>query len=117
MNAFSVLVDVITSLMVLIGCALALIAAIGLHRLPDVFTRMHAATKPAVLGVTLVLLGTAIRMPSSSVQMKLVLVLGLQLLTTPVGAHMIGRAAHRAGQQASSTVKDDLAVVERRERI
>ena len=112
-----IVLEAIASLLLLVGCALALIAAIGLHRLPDVLTRMHAATKPAILGIMLVLVGTAMRMPSGNAQVKLLLVIALQLLTTPVGAHMIGRAAHRAGQQSARTVRDDLAVAERRERL
>lgn len=111
-----ILVEVVAALLLISGCALALIATIGLHRLPDVLTRMHAATKPATLGLILVVLGTALHMPSSSAQVKLLLVIALQLLTAPVGAHMIGRAAHRAGQQTDKTVRDDLAIVEQRER-
>lgn len=107
--------NIVSGLFMLSGCALAVIAAIGLHRLPDVFTRMHAATKPATLGLILVVLGTALRMPASSSQIKLVLVLALQLLTIPVGAHMIGRAAHRAGEASAATVKDEFALQQQRD--
>lgn len=109
------LLDLLSGLMLIAGCSLALIAAIGLHRFPDVLTRMHAATKPATLGVILVLTGTALRMDATSSRTKLLLAIALQLLTTPVGAHMIGRAAHRAGEISERTVKDDLAVVEQGE--
>ncbi len=109
-------IDLLGGLLLVAGCALALIAAIGLHRLPDVFTRMHAATKPATLGLILVSLGTFLRVDEPSARTKLLLVIVLQLLTTPVGAHMIGRAAHRAGETGDQTIKDDLLLVEQHER-
>ena len=105
--------DALGALLLIPGCALALIAALGLLRFPDVFTRMHAATKPATLGMILVMAGTALRLDAVSSRTKLLLVIVLQLLTTPVGAHMIGRAAHRAGELSDSTIKDDLARAER----
>lgn len=107
--------DLLGGLLLIPGCALALIAAIGLHRFPDVFTRMHAATKPVTLGLILVVLGTALRMDSTSARSKLLLVIALQLLTTPVAAHMIGRAAHRAGDFSDTTIKDELTSVTQRE--
>jgi multicomponent Na+:H+ antiporter subunit G len=111
-----ILIDIVSSLLLIAGCALGLIAAVGLHRFPDVFTRMHASTKPATLGLILVVLGTALRNPASSAQVKLLLVVALQLLTAPAGAHMIGRAAHRAGEASDATVTDELAQLERHER-
>lgn len=111
----TLVLEVVASLLLLMGCTLALIAAWGLHRMDDVFTRMHAATKPAVLGVVFVCLAAAIRLPQASSEAKLGLVAALQLLTASVGAHMIGRAAHRAGDMGQHIVKDDLAVTETRE--
>ncbi len=55
------LVDVASGALLLLGSALALVAAIGLVRFPDVLTRMHAATKPQTLGLLLVLAGLALR--------------------------------------------------------
>ena len=107
--------DLLAALLAIAGCALALIAAIGLHHFPDVFTRMHAATKPATLGLILVVVATTLRVNTTSAQSKLLLVIALQLLTTPVGSHMIGRAAHRAGELSDQTVRDDLAPVEQAE--
>ena len=80
------------SAMILLGAALALIAAAGLFRLHDVFGRMHAATKPAVLGVILVLIGTAVVLGDWSVTVRLMLAAGLQLFTAPVAMHVVGRA-------------------------
>jgi multicomponent Na+:H+ antiporter subunit G len=80
-----------------LGAGLLLLAAVGLLRLPDVFARMHAATKAASLGLACVLAGTAVLMPTPGTVAKVVLAILFQLATAPVAAHVIGRAAYRAG--------------------
>jgi multicomponent Na+:H+ antiporter subunit G len=105
--------DVIASVLLLVGSALAVLAGVGLHRFPDVFARMHAATKPATLGLVLLLTGAAMQAEAAGDVAKLLLVVALQFLTAPVGAHMIGRAAYRAGTELSpDTVVDELAGVD-----
>ncbi|MCW2714246.1 MAG: monovalent cation/proton antiporter subunit MnhG/PhaG [Frankiales bacterium] len=108
----STVLDVVSAVLLLSGVALAVIAGLGLVRLPDVFSRMHAATKPATLGLVLVLLGAALRVEDGSDAATLLLVGAFQFLTAPVGAHIIGRSAYRAGAGAL----DDLVVDELRER-
>lgn len=101
---------VIASVLLLLGVSLAITASIGLHRFPDVFARMHAATKPATLGLALVLGGAAIRVEQRADIAKLLLVVLLQFITAPVAAHMVGRAAYRAGTELSpDTEVDELA--------
>jgi multicomponent Na+:H+ antiporter subunit G len=99
----------IASVFMLAGCALALVAGIGVVRLPDVFARMHAATKPATLGLLLVCIGAAVADATLTDVAKLGLVVVLQFLTAPVGAHMVGRAAYGAGLLHGGTVLDELA--------
>ncbi len=89
--------DVFSAVLLLSGVALAVIAGLGLVRLPDVFSRMHAATKPATLGLLCVVLGAALQMEDGSDAVKLLLVGAFQFITAPVAAHMIGRAAYRSG--------------------
>ena len=97
-------------LLILSGSLLALVAGIGLQRFPDVFARMHAATKPATLGLILILAGTALLIEDPGSTTKLLLVLVLQFITAPVGAHMVGRATYRAGTELSpATSVDELA--------
>jgi multicomponent Na+:H+ antiporter subunit G len=108
----STALEVVSAVLLLSGVALAVIAGLGLVRLPDVFSRMHAATKPATLGLVLVLLGAALRVEDGSDAATLLLVGAFQFLTAPVGAHIIGRSAYRAGAGAL----DDLVVDELRER-
>lgn len=102
--------EVVASVLVLLGAALSLLAGIGLVHLPDVFGRMHAATKPATLGLVLICVGAAVSTGDVPDVAKLALVVALQFLTAPVGAHMVGRAAYHAGGLLSpGTVLDELA--------
>ncbi|MBU3701278.1 MAG: monovalent cation/H(+) antiporter subunit G [Acidimicrobiia bacterium] len=104
-------IEVIAAVLLLLGSALALLSGIGIVRLPDVFARMHAATKPATLGLMLVCIGVALVDTSLADIGKLVLVIVLQFLTAPVGAHMVGRASYRIGGLLHpDTVIDDSEV-------
>ncbi len=87
--------DVVTVVLVLAGALLCLTAGLGLVRFPDVLTRMHAGTKPQVLGILLIMIGGAIRLEGWSASWMLLLVAVFQLLTAPVSAHMISRVAYR----------------------
>jgi multicomponent Na+:H+ antiporter subunit G len=98
--------DVLAAACFLLGALLAMVAAIGVLRLPDLLSRMHAATKPQVLGLVLVLLGLGFRLRDPEAIGILVLIGLFQLLTTPVANHMVGRASLRAGQ-----VREDELVV------
>ncbi len=103
--------EVVSGIMMFAGAALALIAGIGLQRFDDMFARMHAATKPATLGLALVLGGAALQVPDTGNVAKLLLVILLQFVTAPVGSHLIGRAAHRAGTELGDVEVDELADV------
>lgn len=87
--------DVVASICLVAGCFLCLTAGLGLVRFPDVLNRMHAATKPQVLGVLLVMTGAVIRLTGQPIVWMLVLVGIFQLLTAPVSAHMVSRIAYR----------------------
>src|SRR5687767_9624749 len=91
----SVAVDVLALGCLLAGAFLCLTAGLGLVRFPDVLSRMHAGTKPQVLGVLLVMVGAAIRLHGWSATWMLLLVAAFQMLTAPVSAHMISRVAYR----------------------
>ncbi len=96
--------DVLGLVAIAAGALLCLAASIGLLRFTDLLTRMHAGTKPQVLGVLLVLVGVGLRTRSGLDVGMLVLIGAFQLLTIPVGAHMVGRAGFRTGQVAPSDV-------------
>ncbi|MFT5563988.1 MAG: multicomponent Na+:H+ antiporter subunit G [Myxococcota bacterium] len=101
--------EVLSGILMMTGAALALIAGIGLQRFDDVFARMHAATKPATLGLALVLGGAALQVPDAGNVAKLMLVVLLQFITAPVGSHLIGRAAHRSGTELGHVTVDELS--------
>ena len=103
-------IDAVSAVLILAGVALSLTAAIGVIRFGDLYARMHAATKPATLGMVLILIGVGVRLGGPGDVAKLTLVALLVFLTAPVGAHMIGRAAHDSGEDpAPDTVVDDLS--------
>lgn len=88
----------IAACLILLGSVLAVIAAAGLFRLPDVLGRMHAATKPAVLGLILLLVGTAVVLADWSASVRLLLAASLQLVTAPVAMHAVGRVVAGASE-------------------
>ncbi|MBX7267122.1 monovalent cation/H(+) antiporter subunit G [Micromonospora sp. Llam7] len=93
MNLDAVL-DIAAGAFLITGALLSLAAGVGLLRFPDLLTRMHAAAKPQVLGLLLVLVGCALRLRTGVDITTLVLVGIFQLATAPVAAHMVGRAAY-----------------------
>ena len=100
--------DIVGAAMMLAGAAIAIIAAVGLHTMPDVYARMHVATKPATLGIALCLGGAALRTDASTAT-KLVVAIAFQLVTMPAAGHLLGRAAHAARAKVSAyTVVDEL---------
>ena len=109
MSALQIIEVVVTAPLLVIGCLLALLASVGLHRFPDLFCRMHAATKPAALGVLLIGVAVGLSLSAQGAVVKLLLAVALQLLTVPVAAHMVGRAAYRSGVEMSdATMLDEL---------
>ncbi|WP_188127326.1 monovalent cation/H(+) antiporter subunit G [Actinoplanes lobatus] len=109
--------DAVAGFCLLGGALLSLAAGVGLLRFPDLLSRMHAATKPQVLGLLLILTGTAIRLGTLVDITTLVLVGVFQLITAPVAAHMVGRAAYRAGLvRRELLLTDELAATVRRGR-
>lgn len=86
--------DLVAALLMVGGTAFMLVAAIGLLRLPDLYTRMHAVTKAGTLGVGLILLAAAVSFGEVSVVARSLMALLFVLLTAPVSAHMIGRSGY-----------------------
>lgn len=95
----------------LIGLFLIVTSGIGLIRMPDVFNRLHATTKSATLGQVSVLLATMVHFAGHgpTVWIKLLAVIAFLYLSSPVGAHMIAKAAYLTGDPLSErTARDDL---------
>ena len=91
------LFDIFSIFLIIVGTALMFVSAIGIIRLPDFYLRMSAITKAATLGLFLLLIGLALYFNILGLTIKSVIIIILVLLTNPVGAHAIARAAYMNG--------------------
>ncbi|GAB2509887.1 monovalent cation/H(+) antiporter subunit G [Paramicrobacterium agarici] len=102
--------DWITMVLVLVAAVMCLAAGIGLLRMPDVLTRLHAATKPQILGLIAMMADIALNTPAVVTITMAIAIIFFQGLTAPISAHMVGRAGYRAGSvHRESLLRDDLA--------
>ena len=102
--------DLIAAVLVLAGGLFVFFAALGVLRMPDVLIRMHASTKAGTLGCGLILLAVAVGFGEGGVITRAIAGIIFLMLTAPVAAHMIGRAAYRTGVPLwHGTVIDELA--------
>jgi multicomponent Na+:H+ antiporter subunit G len=102
---------VIGEALLLAGALLTLVAAVGVVRFDHVLTRTHALSKATSLGVLLALAGAAASLGTPATVTSVVLVAGLQMLTSPVGAALLARAVYRTGPPSTvATPHDELAV-------
>jgi multicomponent Na+:H+ antiporter subunit G len=88
-------IDAVSAVFMILGALMSLAAAVGLLRFPDLLSRMHAATKPQVLGLFLLLASIGLQLRTWWVWPALLVAWIFQLLTVPVSAHMVGRAGYR----------------------
>jgi multicomponent Na+:H+ antiporter subunit G len=101
--------EILKELLILVGALFMLLAALGVVRLPDLLTRMHATTKAATLGATLIMLAVAIHFAEVAVVARAFGVILFIMMTAPVAAHVIGRAGYFVGSRLwDGTVKDEL---------
>ena len=108
--SLDVVVDLLTSVFLILGAFLSLAAGVGLIRFPDAIARMHATTKPQILGLIFILAAIALQERRWSTILMLVTLLLFQMMTAPISAHMIGRAGYRTGVVApGSLLVDELA--------
>lgn len=107
----TVISDVLIVVLLLAGAFLSLVAAFGLIRLPDVYTRNHAASKSATLGVMFVMLATFFYflVEDGFFSSRLLLGIAFFFITAPVAGHLISRAAYNSGVKMwEKSVRDDL---------
>jgi multicomponent Na+:H+ antiporter subunit G len=109
---------IMISFLLLFGTFFIFSTAIGLIRLPDVYTRSHAASKGATLGIASILLGTFLYFLFAHGELSSSLILGIifVLLTLPVSGHMIARAAYNSGVPLwDKSVQNELIKPEKQE--
>lgn len=88
--------ELITALLLIMGSFFSFVAALGMLRLPDTVIRMHAATKAGTLGAGLILFGVAFFYADLGITLRALATITFLLLTAPVAAHLIGRAAYHS---------------------
>jgi multicomponent Na+:H+ antiporter subunit G len=109
------MMDLVQSLaaafLILAGSAFVLTAALGLIRLPDLYTRMHAASKAGTLGSCVMLVALAVFADDLSVTTRALGGVAFFLLTAPLSAHLLARAAHASGLQLwGGSAMDDYTI-------
>jgi multicomponent K+:H+ antiporter subunit G len=87
------MLEIITSLLLLVGAFFTLVGSIGLARLPDFFMRLHAPTKASTLGVGGVLLASMVYALKDGVLIHELIITLFVFVTAPVSAHLLSQAA------------------------
>ena len=104
------MIHVIVAVLLIIGTAFTLIAAIGIVRMPDVYMRLQVSTKGATLGTGVLLLAVAVFFGEFEIVVRALLIIGFIFLTTPISGHMLARAAYLVGVPLwERSVTDELA--------
>lgn len=107
----------IVGCLILTGSIFCAAAALGVARLPDTLTRLHATTKAGTLGAGLILIACAVFYQELGVVLRAISIITLLVLTAPVAAHLIGRASYESGLALSDrTWIDELQVYEEKRR-
>ena len=102
------ILDVLVGLMLVGGAIFALTATLGILRFPDLYTRAHAASKAGTLGAGVMLLALALYSFDFGVAIRAICGVVFLLLTAPISAHLLARAAYTVGYRPwSGTLRDD----------
>jgi multicomponent Na+:H+ antiporter subunit G len=101
--------NIVVGLMIVGGAAFSLVASIGINRFPDVYSRMHAASKAGTLGSGVILLALAVHADDTATVMRAIAGFVFLLLTAPVAAHLLAKASYEAGYKLwDRSVKDEM---------
>jgi len=107
--------NILVGLLVIVGALFTLFAAMGVLRFPDLYTRMHAASKAGVFGSGLILIGLAIHATDVAIALRAILAILFLILTTPISAHLLAKAAYGAGYRPwKGTACDEMALTQER---
>ncbi|MEO4054344.1 monovalent cation/H(+) antiporter subunit G [Solibacillus sp. CAU 1738] len=107
----TILANILIVFFIAVGVLFIVVAAIGIFRLPDLYTRAHAASKSATLGIMCLLIGVFFHFWLIEGQFNPRILLGILFLfiTGPVGGHIMSRSSYIAGVKPwAGTVRDDL---------
>lgn len=102
--------SIVVSALLVIGGLFSVVAAIGLHRFPDVYSRMHSASKAGTLGSGVILIALAIHTDDLGTMTRAIAGFVFLLLTAPIAAHLLSRAAYAAGYRMwEGSVRDEIS--------
>lgn len=101
------IVQYIAALLLVLGAAFSLVAAVGVLRLPDIYVRLHAASKAGVVGAGLILLAVALISLDGTIVLRALLGIAFLLLSTPISAHLLARAALKSGEKPDARTNTD----------
>lgn len=100
-------IEIVKIVATVLGVAFLLISAIGIVRLPEFYMRVHAPTKGTTLGLSLLLIATAIDARNTTSVTRAILTILFLAVTAPVGAHVLSRAALRRGLRGRGISKGE----------
>ncbi|KQQ81821.1 monovalent cation/H(+) antiporter subunit G [Aureimonas sp. Leaf324] len=101
--------NLLAALFVILGALFALVASVGILRLPDFYTRVHAASKAGTVGSALALVALAIVSVQTAEVLRAIAAIVFFFLTAPIAAHLLGKAAYSAGYRMwSGSVLDEM---------
>ena len=104
-----ILFALVTAALILVGSVFVLAAALGLNRFPDLYSRMHAASKAGTVGSALMLIAVGIHAADLAILARSLAGFFFFVLTAPVSAHLLAKAAHETGYPLSGiSVRDDM---------
>ncbi|MGR5175438.1 monovalent cation/H(+) antiporter subunit G [Vibrio parahaemolyticus] len=89
--------EILTGILLCLGTFFVVVASLGVLRMPDLYTRMHASTKANTMGLTALLAAVAIGIPDVSVVSRVLGTMLFILLTAPVATHLLGKSMHANG--------------------
>ena len=101
------ILDIAAAVCLFLAAVLSLAAGVGLVRFPDALSRMHAATKPQILGLIFVVIAIALESREWATLLLVIPIVLFQMLTAPISAHMVGRAGYRTGNFDKETLVVD----------
>jgi len=103
------MVEWAAAILLILGASFLLLAAVGIARMPDLFSRMQTAAKAATLGAGCIVLAAALHFGSAGVTVRVLLITAFLFLTAPIAAHVIARAAYFVGVPLwEGTIVDEL---------
>lgn len=90
--------EVFFDIMLLVSCAVMTLGIVGIVRMPDIYTKLHGASKSVFLGVVMLCLSSSV-IATPEMNMRLAIIATLAILTTPVASHIIGKSAYLMHEQ------------------